>query len=161
AAEFKVQTNNMSAEFGRSGGAVINASLKSGTNEFHGNVYEFLRNTRLNAVGFFKPLGGVKPVLIRNQFGFTFGGPILRHRTFFFTSYEGFREIQKQVQFATLPTLADRQGIFGIPIRNPLTGELFADGIIPADQINPFARRVLSDLPAPTGPGRANNFQSL
>lgn len=161
AAEFKVQTNNMSAEFGRSGGAVVNAALKSGTNEFHGNLYEFIRNTKLNAVGFFKPLGGVKPVLIRNQFGFTFGGPIIRNRTFFFMDYEGFREVQKQVQFATLPTQEDRQGIFNVPIRNPLTGEIFANGIIPPDQISPFARKVLSDLPAPTGPGRASNFQSL
>ncbi|NOT59363.1 MAG: TonB-dependent receptor plug domain-containing protein, partial [Acidobacteria bacterium] len=73
--EFKVVTNNMSAEFGRSGGAVINASVKSGTNNFHGGLWEFVRNTNLNAVGFFKPLGGVKPVLQRNQFGGVVGGP--------------------------------------------------------------------------------------
>ena len=68
-AEFKVQTNNYSAEYGRSGGAVINASYRSGTNEFHGSVWEFNRNTALNATGFFKPTGGAKPTLIRNQFG--------------------------------------------------------------------------------------------
>src|SRR6185369_9902190 len=77
-AEFKVQTNTYSAEFGRSGGAVINASYRSGTNQFHGSLWEFHRNTVLNAVGFFKPAGGQKPPLIRNQFGFTFGGPIVK-----------------------------------------------------------------------------------
>lgn len=95
-AEFKVQTNTYSAEFARSGGAVINASYRSGTNAFHGAVWEFNRNTVLNAVGFFKPLGGVKPPLNRNQFGSTFGGPIYKNRTFFFGDYEGFRQIQKK-----------------------------------------------------------------
>src|SRR5882724_3897982 len=89
-AEFKVETNTYSAEFGRSGGAVINASFRSGTNQFHGTAWEFLRNTSLNAVGFFKPAGGVKPTLIRNQFGGTFGGPIKSDKTFFFLDYEGF-----------------------------------------------------------------------
>ena len=87
--EFKVQTNTYSAEFGRSGGAVINAAYRSGTNQFHGNLWEYHRNAVLNAVGFFKPAGGVKPPLIRNQFGFTFGGPIIKDRTFFFLDYEG------------------------------------------------------------------------
>ncbi len=74
-AEFKVQTNNFSAEYGRSGGAVINASFRSGTNQFHGTAWEFNRNTALNATGFFKPTGGGKPSLKRNQFGGVFGGP--------------------------------------------------------------------------------------
>ncbi|MGH9769371.1 MAG: carboxypeptidase regulatory-like domain-containing protein, partial [Blastocatellia bacterium] len=82
--EFKVQTNTYSAEFGRSGGAVFNASFRSGTNQFHGNLWEYHRNSALNATGFFKPAGGVKPPLIRNQFGFTLGGPIIKDRTFFF-----------------------------------------------------------------------------
>ena len=75
-AEFKVQTNNYSAEYGRSGGAVINASYRSGTNEFHGSAWEFNRNTALNAVGYFKPTSGTKPTLDRNQFGGVFGGPV-------------------------------------------------------------------------------------
>ena len=75
--EFKVQTNNFSAEFGRAGGAVINATFRSGTNEFHGTAWEFNRNTSLNATGFFKPSSGVKPTLSRNQFGGVFGGPIV------------------------------------------------------------------------------------
>ena len=105
-AEFKVQTNTYSAEFGRAGGAVINATYRSGTNEFHGSAWEFHRNTVLNAVGFFKPVRRrYKPPLIRNQFGFTFGGPIIKDRTFFFADYEGFRQIQKNLDiFQTLPT---------------------------------------------------------
>ncbi len=90
--EFKVQTNNFSAEFGRAGGAVINATFRSGTNHFHGTVWEFNRNTSLNATGFFKPSSGVKPKLNRNQFGGVFGGPIVRNRSFFFVNYEGFRQ---------------------------------------------------------------------
>ncbi|MDM7923048.1 MAG: carboxypeptidase regulatory-like domain-containing protein [Pyrinomonadaceae bacterium] len=109
-AEFKVQTNTYSAEFGRSGGAVINATYRSGTNDFHGTLWEFHRNTVLNATGFFKPVGG-KPPLIRNQFGFTFGGPIIKDRTFFFGDYEGFRQIQKDLVFSTIPTLAQRQDL--------------------------------------------------
>jgi hypothetical protein len=73
-AEFKVQTNNYSAEYGRAGGAIVNASVRSGTNEFHGSAWEFIRNTKLNAVGFFKPSLG-KPVFQQNQFGAAFGGP--------------------------------------------------------------------------------------
>ncbi len=90
--EFKVQTNNFSAEYGRAGGAVINASLRGGTNQFHGAAWEFLRNTQLNAVGFFKPSTGIKPVLVQNQFGGAFGGPIVKDKAFFFVALEGIRE---------------------------------------------------------------------
>ncbi len=159
--EFKVQTNNFSAEFGRTGGAVVNASMRSGTNAFRGTAWEFNRNDALNAVGFFKPTGGVKPKLNRNQFGFVFGGPILRNRTFFFTDYEGFRQISKTLTFASIPTLEQRQGILGKPVQNPYTGEIYANGVIPSSAITSFARQVLAGLPAPTQPGIANNFDSL
>lgn len=159
--EFKVQTNNYSAEFGRSGGAVVNVSMRSGTNALHGTVWEFNRNDALNAVGFFKPAGGIKPVLNRNQFGFTLGGPVRPNRTFFFTHYEGFREISKSLRFATLPTLAQRQGVLGTPIRHPLTGVVYADGTVPGEAITPFARQVLGALPSPTSQGASNNFQTL
>ncbi|MBI1760892.1 MAG: TonB-dependent receptor [Acidobacteria bacterium] len=158
--EFKVVTNNMSAEFGRSGGAVINASVKSGTNQLHGSLWEFVRNTNLNAIGFFKPLGGVKPVLQRNQFGGVVGGPIRRNKTFFFLSYEGFREVSRVPVFSSLPTLNDRIGLFDKPVRNPLTNETFAANTpIPTNKITPFGLKVLADLPTPTIAGRANNFQ--
>jgi hypothetical protein len=160
-AQFKVQTNNFSAEFGRAGGAVINASIRSGTNNLHGSVYEFLRNTSLNATGFFKPTGGQKPVLIQNQFGFTVGGPIIRDRTFFFVDYEGYRRITKILTFATLPTLNQRLGRFAVPVRNPITRELYADGVIPPALITPFARQVFADLPLPTNGLAANNYENL
>ena len=77
--EFKVQTNNFSAEYGRAGGAIVNVSVRSGTNDFHGAVWDYLRNTKLNAVGFFKPANG-KPVFQQNQFGGAFGGRICATR---------------------------------------------------------------------------------
>jgi len=160
-AEFKVVTSLPSAEYGRSSGAIINAAFKSGTNELHGSAWEFLRNTDLNAVGFFKPATG-KPILQRNQFGGTVGGPIMKNRAFFFADYEGFREIQKFSAFTSIPSLDDRRGFFTVPVRNPLTGETFAASTpIPAAKITPFAAKVLSELPTPTGPGRASNFSTL
>ena len=132
--QFKVQTNNFSAEYGRTGGAVINASMRSGTNAFHGTGWEFNRNTKLNAEGFFHPSTG-KPKFDRNQFGFVFGGPIVRNRTFFFTDYEGFRQTTKAPTFASIPTRrACAPGTLGKPIFNPLTGETYANGVIPGER---------------------------
>jgi hypothetical protein len=159
--EFKVQTNNFSAEFGRAGGAVINATFRSGTNQFRGTAWEFFRNTALNATGFFRPSSGQKPTLNRNQFGGVFGGPIARDRAFFFLSYEGFRQVQRTLTFSSVPPMAMRQGIMGKPVVNPLTGELYADGVIPASAITPFARKVLDGLPAPTRAGLSNNYDLL
>src|SRR6185295_2179658 len=96
-AEFKVVTNNMSAEYGRAGGATINVAYQSGSNEFKGSLWEFFRDTKLNATGFFKPLGGVKPPLRRNQFGGVLGGPIMKNKAFFLVDYEGFRQNRQQV----------------------------------------------------------------
>ncbi|MBI4902078.1 MAG: carboxypeptidase regulatory-like domain-containing protein [Acidobacteria bacterium] len=164
--EFRVVTNNFSAEYGRAGGAVINASVRAGTNQFHGSVWEFIRNTKLNAVGFFRPSTGVKPVLVQNQFGASFGGRIVRDKTFFFADFEGLRRVERNLQFATLPTLEQRAGRFGTAVRNPLTGEVYADGVIPASLITPFARKVLNDLPSPirtAAPGvlPSNNWDFL
>lgn len=158
--EFKVQTNNFSAEFGRAGGAVINASIRSGTNQFHGSAWDFLRNTSLNAVGFFKPTRGVKPVLIQNQFGAALGGPIVKDKTFFFVDYEGFRRITSSLQFATVPTADQRAGKLGIPVRNPFTGVVYADGNIPASEITPFAKSVLAALVLPVTNTTATGFVS-
>ncbi|WP_239492162.1 TonB-dependent receptor [Luteitalea sp. TBR-22] len=159
--EFKVQTNNFSAEFGRAGGAVINASFRSGTNQFRGAAWEYNRNTKLNATGFFKPSSGVKPEMNRNQFGGVLGGPIVRDRAFFFFNYEGFREVSRQLTFASIPTMAQRQGNLGVPIRNPITGEVYADGVVPQSAITSFAKQVLAGLPEPTRPGLSNNFDSM
>lgn len=155
--EFKVETNNYSAEFGRSGGATVNVSLRSGSNDFHATLWEFHRNTVLNASGFFtNRSASPKPTLIRNQFGFTFGGPVIKDRTFFFLDYEGFREVSQEVRFATVPTLAQRQGNLGIAVRNPLTGISY--GAADRVPVTAFAARVLADLPAPNLPGAVNNF---
>ncbi|MGI4853886.1 MAG: carboxypeptidase regulatory-like domain-containing protein [Janthinobacterium lividum] len=156
-AEFRVETNNASAQYGRSGGASIIASLRGGTNQFHGNVWEFFRNTALNANGYFTTAAG-KPRLNRNQFGFTFGGPIVKNHTFFFADYEGFRQVASTVASAVLPTLAQRLGSFGanVPIRNPYTNVVYTNGSIPSGDIIRFASTVLAALPAPTSTTAAN-----
>ena len=153
--QFKVQTNNFSAEYGRTGGAVINASMRSGTNAFHGTGWEFNRNTKLNAEGFFQPDDRRKPKFDRNQFGFVFGGPIMRNRTFFFTDYEGFRQTTKAPTFASIPTRRCAPGNLGKPVFNPLTGETYANGVIPASAITPSPRRswpACPRRPAPASP---------
>jgi hypothetical protein len=164
--EFKVQTNNFSAEYGRAGGAIVNVSVRSGTNEFHGAVWDYLRNTSLNAMGFFRPALG-KPVFQQNQFGGAFGGRIIKNKTFFFADYEGTRRTTKSLSFQTIPNTDQRNGIFKtasgavMPIENPYTGELYANGIIPSSLITPFAKKVFSMLPTPTTEAFANNYQAL
>jgi Carboxypeptidase regulatory-like domain/TonB-dependent Receptor Plug Domain len=163
-AEFKVETSNYSAEFGRTPGAVINATIKSGTNQYHGELWEFFRNTQLNAVGFFKPAGGGTLPFNQNQFGAAFGGKIIKDKMFFFGDYEGFRRVYHQVLFATLPTMAQRSGDFsgvsGVSLKNPLTGAAMPGNTVPSSQITPFAATVLSALPQPTAPGNSNNYSS-
>src|SRR5262245_30680538 len=154
--EFKVVTNNMSAEYGRSAGATINVAYASGTNHLRGSAWEFLRDTSLNATGFFKPANGQKPPLERNQFGGVIGGPILRNKAFFFADYEGFRQTRGVPASSTIPTMAQRQGILTVDVRNPITGVTYAAGTpIP---MTTFARKVLGDLPAPTNALSANNY---
>ena len=103
--EFKVETNNYSAEFGRASGAVINATIKSGTNQFHGELWEFLRNTDLNAVGFFKPVGGGTLPFNQNQFGAAARRTrSARTRCLSSRDYEGFRRVYHPLQIASVPT---------------------------------------------------------
>ncbi|HZF39040.1 MAG TPA: TonB-dependent receptor, partial [Blastocatellia bacterium] len=134
--------------------------------------YDYIRNTSLNAVGFFKPQRGIKPTLIQNQFGGTIGGPIIKDRTFFFFDYEGFRRITRTINgnITTIPGLSERQGILGINVRIPYdfvdsTGTLQKAGtIIKAGSPVPmtsFAKKVLADLPLPTNANAANNFENL
>jgi hypothetical protein len=107
--EFKVETNNYSAESGRSAAAVLNATLKSGTNAFHGAAWEFLRNDKLDAANYFENAGGLKKGEFRlNQFGATFGGPIRKGKTFFFIDYEGTRIRQATPFTSTVPTALER-----------------------------------------------------
>jgi hypothetical protein len=157
--EYSVQTNNYSAEYGHAAGAIINATIRSGTNKLHVVLWEFDRNTVLNATGFFKPVSGVKPVLRKNQFGLTIGGPIWRDRTFYFADYEGNRLDQESIVYSVVPTVAQRQGIMGAPVVNPVTGTTYTNGIVPVSDITSFAQKVLAGLPAPNVNG-ANNYQS-
>src|SRR6266850_5431547 len=114
--EFKVQTSGFSAEYGRSGAAVLNATIKSGTNELHGSAWEFFRNDKLDAADFFENAGGVKKGELRqNQFGVTLGGPVViphvyngKNKLFFFGDYEGFRRAQGTILTGTVPTAAER-----------------------------------------------------
>lgn len=159
--EFKVITNSYSAEYGRVGGGVVNASVRSGSNQIHGAVWEFLRNTDLNAVGFFKPVGGAKPVYIQNQFGGAAGGPIKRNKLFVFADYEGLRRLQKALSTVSVPTLAQRAGVFGTPVMNPYDGSLLPNGTIPTSLITRFGAKVFNDLPAPNLAGNTKNFSTL
>jgi hypothetical protein len=156
--EFKVQTSTSSAEFGRGGGAQINVVLKSGTNEYHGSAFGFLRNRHFDAKNFFDPpdcgpvsvphtCGGI-PVLDRNQVGATLGGPIKRNRAFFFVSYEGLRLHQAITLRATVPSQEQRA---------------LALAAVPPEQRNAAGLAVLNLLPAANvGPNYAtsNNFVS-
>jgi hypothetical protein len=111
--EFKIQTNNYSAEFGRSAGAILNATLKSGTNQFHGTAWEFLRNDALDAANFFENSGGLQKGEYRqNQFGAAVGGPIRKDKTFFFADYEGTRIRQAETFTETVPTQLERSSGF-------------------------------------------------
>jgi len=153
-AQFNVVTNNESAEYGRSSGATINVASQSGSNTFHATIYEFIRNTDLNAAGFFKPLvvGGTgittpfqKPTFNRNQFGFNFGGPIIRNKLFFFLDYEDFRQVLKPLSVLTLPTQNELNGILVVPVKNATTGTTYAaNTAIPQSAINPLSLQIIS-----------------
>ncbi len=156
--EFKVVTNNMSAEYGRAAGATINVSYRGGTNVLHGSAWEFLRDDSLNATGFFKPASG-KPAINRSQFGGVVGGPIIKNRAFFFGDYEGQRQTRRLTAISSIATPAQRQGVFAVDIRDPRTGTVYPAGTpIP---MTDFARKVLSPLPDTTSAGNANNYATL
>jgi hypothetical protein len=143
--EFRVDTNNYSAEYGRFGNGVINVVTRSGTNEFHGSAFEFFRNTHLNA-NTWNALA--KPPLHRNQFGGTFGGPVVRNKTFFFGSYSGLRQTTTAfLSSAVVPTAAERTGNFSAiskPIIDPGTGQAFPRNMIPLSRFDPTAVNVLN-----------------
>src|SRR5579884_1017576 len=125
--EFKVQTGSFSAEFGHSAGAVVNAEIKSGTNSFHGNIWEYIRN---NALGVASPTewasGTTKPTTVlpyhQNQFGGTLGGPVLKNKLFFFADYEGNRIVEAFPAITTVPTMLERTGNFTELLNPTLTG---------------------------------------
>lgn len=164
-AEFKVITSNFSAEYGRVGGAVVNSVMRSGTNQYHGTAYDFFRNTNLNSVGYVfgqRASTFQKPTLQRNQFGGTIGGPFIKNRLFFFADYEGYRSLQRNLNYDTVPTLNERGGRLASTVYDPRTGATYTAGTpIPATAITPFARQVISLVPEPNLPGRSSNYQAL
>src|SRR5262245_11465266 len=175
--EFKVQTNMLPAEFGRTGGGVVNIVTKSGGNELHGTAYEFFRNKNLSANNWFNNRAGTpRPQSTLNQFGGTLGGPLKRDKTFWFAGYEGLREDRGLTQIFTIPRPEQLAGDFSrnfnaagqlILIYDPLTTrrdpndpskfirDPFQSNRIPTDRIDPVATKIRSFWPAPNTPGTA------
>lgn len=160
-AEFSLQTNSYGADRGKNAGALMNAVTKSGTNQFHGTVYEFLRNEKLNARNFFS---NTVPPFKRNQYGGTFGGPVRKDKTFFFASYQGTRE--RSSPGSTTPTVftvAQRSGDFSAltkALKDPLGGT-FPKNIIPASRISAASLTFLNAfVPMPNAPNGLYSFAS-
>lgn len=178
-AEFKMETGSLPAEFGRSGGSIMNMIIKSGTNALHGSAYHFLRNSALDANGFFaRGAGRPLPAFAANTFGGAIGGPVIlpklydgRNRTFWFANYEGAREGNGQDRTDTVPTARMRNGDFGevpaqiydpfstTPGPNGTVRMPFPNNVIPLSRQDPVARRIMSFWPNPTRPGTVQNFQ--
>jgi hypothetical protein len=167
--EFQVQTSNYSAEFGASAGAVISAITTSGTNQWHGSAYDFLRNDRLDAANFFAQ-SGYKPLLVQNQYGGSVGAPIKKDRAWIFGAYEGTHQRSESVGITTVPTAALRAGNFGsTAIYDPLStapnpsgsGSIrtqFPGNVIPANRFDKVGQQLLNYYPLPNVAGTANNF---
>jgi hypothetical protein len=143
--EFQILTSSPSAEYGRYSGGIILAVTRSGSNQFHGTAWEYLRNTALNSRNYFIRAPQPKPTLIQNQFGFTGGGPVVRNKLFYFGSYQGMRIRQSQVLSSAFPpTEAQRAGNFGSTVlKNPRTGGVY-NGTIPSSDFDPVAINILN-----------------
>lgn len=161
--EFRVMTGTYNAEYGRNSGGQVVVTTKSGTNEFHGTLFEFHRNSALDARSFFSPR---KPAFRRNQFGGTAGGPILKDRTFFFVNYEGLRLGQQVSRLTTVPTERMKSGDFSelltlpTPIRivDPNTGQTFPANRIPPERLDAIGRALVAFYPNPNQPGLVQNY---
>ena len=172
--EFKVESNNLPATYGRYAGGVINVTTKYGTNQWHGNVFEFLRNSWFDANEWpNKKAGKARLPFKMNQFGGTLGGPIIHDRTFFFVDYQGTRRIKGSPVTLTVPTQAQRDGNFsGVAnIYNPFSThpvtvgstttqqrDQFAGNIIPEPLKDPVAKAIMQYYPLPNQPGNTLNF---
>jgi hypothetical protein len=180
--EFKVQTNSFSAEYGNTGGTVVNLVTRSGTNELHGSLFEFLRNSALNANSFFANRSGRALVPFRrNQFGGAAGAPIFiphlyngRDRTFFFFHYEATRQSSQSTTLDTVPTALEKQGNFSdtrdaagrlLTIYDPFSArqdaagnwarDVFAGNVVPRSRMDPVAAYAMRFYPDPNQPGNA------
>ncbi len=143
--EFKINTHNSSAEYGRTAGAEVNVVTRAGTNQFHGSAWDFFRNSNMDAFNYFSKIpGGSKPVLKWNQFGATGGGAIRKDKTFFFGYYEGLRKSQGTTFNAIVPTALERTGDFSqssIKPKDPTTGLPYPNNVVP---LNAVAQNVLA-----------------
>ena len=155
--EFTARTHSYSAVYGRNGGAVVEAATRSGTNQFHGSAFEFVRNDTLDARSFFAPKA---PPFKRNQYGVTFGGPVVKNRTFFFFSWQGTKERGAPTTLSYFPlTRAEQAGDFsGRTINDPLTKQPFPGGQIPASRFNPVTQNFLKRFPMPLPNGAAGIY---
>ena len=175
--EFKVQTNMYSADLGRNSGAVIDVISKSGTNSFHGSLFEYLRNSAMDARSFFNRKGTPFPPFRWNQYGFSLGGPVLfprvyngKNKTFFFVDYEGYRRNFLNSFQTTIPTVRMRTGDFSElrnrifdPMTTRQTGTAFSrdpfpGNLIPAARFDPVTLKLINAYPQPENAGLANNF---
>ncbi|HXG90985.1 MAG TPA: carboxypeptidase regulatory-like domain-containing protein [Blastocatellia bacterium] len=164
--EFKVQTNSYGADQSAAGGAQISLVTKSGTNQFHGSGYFFIRNDALNATNFFlNAAGAPKQELDYKNFGYTIGGPIKKEKLFFFWSQEWRRESRGVVRQSTVPTLLERQGDFSGPHSgdlptptDPFTGQPFPGNRIPANRLSPAGLAIMKLYPEPTNSNTINNW---
>ena len=158
--EFKVQSANYSAEYGGNAGANITMQLRSGTNRFHGTVFNFLRNDNLDARGYYRPEPLPKDVLRRNQFGAVISGPVIRDKTFFMASYEGVRSAIERAGTAVVLTPEMRRGDFSAvsgTITDPLSGNPFPNNMIPASRLNPVSVDLINQyMPLPNVAGSVN-----
>jgi len=157
--EFKVQSGNYSAEYGGNAGANTNLQLRSGTNRFHGSLWEFLRNDKLDARGYFRPEPFPKDILRRNQFGGVFSGPIRKDKTFFLASYEGQRAVSESAATDIVLTQQQRAGNFAgsAPVIDPLSGTQFPGNIIPQNRLNPVSVDLINKyMPLPNTSGDVN-----
>jgi hypothetical protein len=166
-AEFTVQTSNFSAEFGAAAGGVVNAITKSGTNSIHGSAYDFLRNDNLDARNFFAQ---TKPLLVRNQYGGSLGGPVKKDKIWAFGAYEGIHNRAETSSYSTVPTVAQRNANFGSnaifdpdttranPNGSGYIRDQFPSNIIPASRLNSIGVNMLSRYPLPNAPGSATQF---
>ena len=161
--EFRVESADMTAEYGHTPN-MVNVSTKSGSNGFHGDAFEFLRNSAFDARNFFyKPPIGSKlqnEPLRRNQYGFTLGGPIIRNKTFFFVDWEKTGLLQGVDFNNVVPSLSQRNGVFSSTIKNPLTGLAFANNTIPSSSFSPQALFFLNYLPTPNSVVGNTNYSS-
>ena len=159
--EFKVVTSPYSAEYGRSPGAAVSVSTKSGTNGFKGTLYDYFRNQAFDTIDYFSEKAGVaKPANDQNQYGGNLGGPIVRDKAFFFADFEGTRITKGVIRSTVVPTANERAGIFTGTVRDPLTGQPFPNNQIPASRIDPYAAAIIGLVPLPNQPGATNFFRT-